>query len=365
MQPQVKWALPLLVGALTIGAPVASAQPATISQLPASLDAFGVVMRSFIERHSLEHATLVVRQRGRVVYEWSHRDDPKQPHLLASLSKAITAACIATLVRDGKLAFTGSVGSILSAGASSDFQTPNPAIAAISLEQLITHRSGLAGNGGDGEVSSGQSLFDAMNQHGLGPQTTRALVPVVLKKPPKHSPGSYHYSNDNYLLLGAVIEKITGKSYEQACRERVLTPAGVTGQLSPVWAAMGPYGGWEMRGADYLKVLEAINRDNHLVGSPGLSWRDQGRVTSTAGYWYGLGSFVRPTNNGVNIWHWGSWRFPAPPRYPQATASYNTFALYNSGRDLSVFVSFEPQLPEGTRLMLDPEIWRAINTLPR
>ena len=57
-----------------------------------------------------------------------------------------------------------------------------------------------------------------------------AIIRYMLGRPLDFDPGTeYVYSNFDYCMLGRVIESLTGKGYEDAVRQYVLTPAGITG----------------------------------------------------------------------------------------------------------------------------------------
>src|SRR5215204_3796150 len=67
---------------------------------------FGEALKNWAAAHKIKRAFIIVRRNGRVVHTSALGGAvPGAPVHLASLSKAITAACVATLVRDGKLAF--------------------------------------------------------------------------------------------------------------------------------------------------------------------------------------------------------------------------------------------------------------------
>src|SRR5229473_2599181 len=83
-------------------------------RLPDTPEAFGAALKTWAARHKAAQAFVVVRRGGRIVHRSSVGGiDPGAPVHLASLSKAITGACIATLIRDGKLAFDTTVSSAL------------------------------------------------------------------------------------------------------------------------------------------------------------------------------------------------------------------------------------------------------------
>src|SRR5262245_50775720 len=99
------------VPALTAAAVCAAAAQ---SPLPDTPEAFGVALKTWATAHKVAQAFVVVRRDGRIVHRSAIGGiDPKAPVHLASLSKAITGACIATLIRDGKLALDTPVSSAL------------------------------------------------------------------------------------------------------------------------------------------------------------------------------------------------------------------------------------------------------------
>src|SRR5262245_53635285 len=99
--------------AMTLNCAVAQTQ-ASISaaplqrtaQLPGTVDRYGVVFDAWVQKHQPKTAILVVRRDGKTVFLKGHNADPDKPTMVASLSKPITGACVATLIKDQKLSFT-------------------------------------------------------------------------------------------------------------------------------------------------------------------------------------------------------------------------------------------------------------------
>ncbi|EGX56630.1 beta-lactamase [Streptomyces zinciresistens K42] len=89
---------------------------------------------------------------------------------------------------------------------------------ALTLRALLTHTSGLP----DFAAATGAAV----------PLTPRQAVRVALTGPPA-APGAYRYSNTDYVLLGLVIESVTGRSYAAETERRVLAPLGLTGTSFP------------------------------------------------------------------------------------------------------------------------------------
>ena len=128
---------------------------------------------------------------------------------IGSMNKTFTAVLIYQLIANGKLAFDDTLGQFLSGFP--------PEAQRITIEQLLNHSSGY------GDYHTPDYLDLPPTQ-----QTIAATVAHIQKLPLLFAPGSsQHYSNAGYVLLGAVVETVTGKSYYQNVRERILTPLGL------------------------------------------------------------------------------------------------------------------------------------------
>ena len=122
---------------------------------------------------------------------------------LGSDTKAMTAVLLARLVERGLLDFDTPLAQLLPAGGM------DGAYASMPLSQLLTHRSGM------GDVTEYPALWLAL-------QTASDALPVqrqrwaaqVLALAPLGPVGEYHYSNSNYMVAGAVLERLTGSSWE-------------------------------------------------------------------------------------------------------------------------------------------------------
>ncbi len=131
---------------------------------------------------------------------------------LASITKMFTAVAVAQLVEAGKLSYTDTVEKIIP-----DY--PNKEVAqTVTVSQLLSHTSGMIG---------GREL--AMKF----PDPSNALtIDDRLKdfenEPLKSPPGQqYGYSNAGYILLGKIIEKVSGQSYYDYVRDHIFKPAGM------------------------------------------------------------------------------------------------------------------------------------------
>ena len=131
---------------------------------------------------------------------------------IGSMNKMFTATSILQLVEAGKLKLTDPLGKYLT-----DY--PNQDIASkVTIHHLLTH------TGGTGDIFGPQ--FSARR---LELRTHNDYVALYGDRAPAFEPGSrWAYSNYGMLLLGAVIEKVSGKSYYDYVTENVFARAGMT-----------------------------------------------------------------------------------------------------------------------------------------
>jgi CubicO group peptidase (beta-lactamase class C family) len=264
------------------------------------VDAF----RAWTTRWNVPNAALVVMQGDQVVGSAARGSyTPAVPVPLASLSKAVTAVCIARLVDQGRLSFDDRLGDLLPALLAAN-PPRDPRVRAITVGQLITHTSGL---GADLALDRA-----ALAQAATG-SARAALLRRALTAPMHAAPGrAFRYGNAAYLLLGLVIEARTGQSYEAACRSRVLAPLGITrATLHPDWRIAGPFGGWQMPLADYARFLAQYLPDRTRITTHPSRWP---RFELERGVFYGLGAYERRRGADTLRWHAGRFTAQVGPR---------------------------------------------------
>jgi len=132
---------------------------------------------------------------------------------LGSINKAFTRIAIGQLAQQGKLAFDDKLGKYLPDYANKDAREK------VTIRHLVTMKSGIGDFFGD--------RFAAMPKDKL--RKNSDFIPLFADQPLAFEPGSREqYSNGSYILLGAIIEKVTGKSYYDYVRENIFKPAGMT-----------------------------------------------------------------------------------------------------------------------------------------
>lgn len=162
---------------------------------------------------------LGIVQDGRIVYlkgygvadDTGRKVTPQTPFLLASVTKSFTAVCIMQLVSEGNLKLDAPVRQYLPW-----FRTANPEAASkITIRELLNHTSGFS-------TIQGREPFVNSRLKGEGLEAyARSLGEAKLIAPPGNR---YEYSNTNYCLLGLIIQKVSGLSYENYVRKNVFEP---------------------------------------------------------------------------------------------------------------------------------------------
>jgi CubicO group peptidase (beta-lactamase class C family) len=132
---------------------------------------------------------------------------------LGSLNKMFTAVAIAQLAQARRLSFTDTVGKHLP-----DY--PNKEVAdKVTIHQLLTHTSGMG--------IYWNEKFMAQREKML---TVAAHLPLFAGDPLLFPPGEkFQYSNSGYMVLGAIIEKLSGQDYYSYVQEHIYKQAGMTG----------------------------------------------------------------------------------------------------------------------------------------
>ncbi len=182
---------------------------------------------------------------------------------LGSANKMFTAVAVAQLIEAGKVGLDDPIGRYV-AGLT-------PEASAVTVRQLLTHSGGL------GSFFSPDTL-DALARA----RSIADLLPLVADEKPAFAPGArFQYSNTGFLLLGAMVERVSGQSYGDYLRDRVFVPAGMmaTGldPASPIPAAIGmttmpalpPLGGPGAPGVMMIRPSDA-GAPMPPPGAPGL-----------------------------------------------------------------------------------------------
>ena len=207
-------ALSLGVEGLSAAAPVSSVDKAAASDTLTylrRLEKLGFAGMVLVARGS---TPLFVDGFGLADRERNIRWTPGTVSDIGSITKQFTAAAILKLEEDGKLSVTDPISRYLPDAPADKSR--------ITLHQLLSHSSGLT----DPDIDD----YD--------PVPFPEYLRRVFGTPLRFKPGEgYSYENANFSLLGAIVEKLSGQSYEAFIRERLFLPNGMfeTGYQLPLW----------------------------------------------------------------------------------------------------------------------------------
>jgi CubicO group peptidase (beta-lactamase class C family) len=241
--------------------------------------------------------------------EWRTPNAPDTRFRIGSITKQFTAASILLLQERGQLRVEAPLKTYLS-------DTPQ-AWNEVTIFNLLTHTSG---------IPDFIHLADFRNFETL-PQRPEQLIARIRDKPLEFAPGSERaYSNTGYLLLGLVIEKLSGESYAQFVKENLLDPAGMRDSGYDTHAAIirhrasgYTYGPQGFENAPYLDMSipfaagglysttgDLLRWEQALFGGKVLSRASLEQMTTPFKQNYGFGVVIQKLDDDKIVDHSGS-----------------------------------------------------------
>ncbi len=137
--------------------------------------------------------------------------EPEMVFRIGSVTKQFTAAAILLLEQEGKLSVKDDLRKHLP-----DYPTSGRVI---TIEHLLTHTSGIRS----------YTDMESFGEHSRDDMSVEEVIALFENQPLGFEPGEkYAYNNSGYFLLGAIIEKVSGKTYEAFLREKIFEPLGMS-----------------------------------------------------------------------------------------------------------------------------------------
>ncbi|MFL6119245.1 serine hydrolase domain-containing protein [Actinophytocola sp.] len=231
------------------------------------------------------------------------RNGPNTRFRIASVSKQFTALAVLVLQEQGRLAVTDAVCAYL----------PNcpPQWAPITIDQLLTHTAGIHDYGTAlGDPAAADRFFASIGTRQPSPeQLTQLFAGLPLDFPPGTR---WAYSNSGYVLLGMLVERVSGKSYGTFLHDEILDPLGMsdTGYQAGLptgddavgytdWTTPAPQfddsvyfsaGGLHSTVRDLGRWQQfLLNGDPTVVRDDTLADLQRPRVAAAPNIWYGYG----------------------------------------------------------------------------
>jgi len=139
---------------------------------------------------------------------------------IGSDTKAFTATLIARLVEQGVMRFDDTLVASFPAFA----EGMNPAYRNVTVTQLLSHTAGLPPLTDDKDLPALMAVIKSANDVKA---QREAIARKYLTMPPASKAGDFAYSNLGFIIVGAIAEARTGKSWEDLIREQIFTPLGI------------------------------------------------------------------------------------------------------------------------------------------
>ncbi|KAL5009994.1 hypothetical protein ScPMuIL_012299 [Solemya velum] len=310
------------------------------------------VIADFMVEQNIPGAGLAISMNGKMVYQQGYGLAgvgrlalSTTLFRIASISKTITAIGILRLCQEGKLELHSQVfgpKGILFEYKPAKSQKGDKRLLKITVRNLLEHSSGWDRD------TSGDPVFWRLEYvcQDLDPNSPEALLRFMMKKKLNFSPGSrYAYSNLGYLVLGMVLERVTGVAYEDYMCD-LLSEVNINrmrvgfskkrhcegdeaeyfnnrdplvqnsifpeeGLVVPQYGAFamettGAYGGWVVSAVDLIRLLDSLskcNTERSIIGEAALTLMVEKPSYETGQNWYGLGLDVQ--HGGATWGHTG------------------------------------------------------------
>jgi CubicO group peptidase (beta-lactamase class C family) len=275
----------------------------------------GQYMQAQASVNNFSGAVLIMKQ-GKVLLreaygladrEWNIPNTPETKFRIGSVTKQFTATCILLLAEQNKLSLDDKL---------SKYFQGYPKGDSVTIHMLLNHTSGIANYTdivGFEHVASSSISKDSM-------------IAFFKNRPYGFSPGTkWNYSNSGYFLLGCIIEKVSGQSYERYLQENVLGKLGMTNtgaDRSDTVLSMRARGyskkdnhyvnadfismEWPFSaGVMYSTIDDLYKWDRSLYGTTILSAASKEKMFRPGMRNYGYGFIIDSAENHFRIWHNG------------------------------------------------------------
>ena len=165
---------------------------------------------------------------------------------IGSCTKSMTATLAAVLVDAGKIDWDTTIGDVWPNATNDDI---HPSLRAVTLDDLLSHQSGLPGDISDISGPAWASFFEEKQSPVL---ERRRMLKLVLSKAPSQPQGKFSYSNLGYAIVAAMLETRARESFESLMKKHVFDPL-------------------EMRSADFRSMQSAKQLQPPLLWGHALS----------------------------------------------------------------------------------------------
>jgi CubicO group peptidase (beta-lactamase class C family) len=316
---------------LSLSQAVVARQPAVSQQAP-NLQAIDVYLESKLKQYRIPGLAIAIVQGDRIIHSkgFGIADSeqrpvtPQTPFIIGSVSKSFTALAVMQLVEAGKVNLDAAVQQYLPWLSTANRQASGQ----ITVRHLLNQVSGIP-------TRSGRKYIDRDTGEGAIEKFVRNLNTDSLSQPVGKK---FQYSNANYIIIGAIVQAVSGMSYERYIQQHIFTPLEMrhsyTSQQQaqqaspalsvgnrfwfgyPVWTEVPyireylPSGNLIASVADLGHYLipylnDGRYQDINLVSSASIAQLHQPSAEVADRLSYGMGWFIRSIDNIPIISHGG------------------------------------------------------------
>ena len=262
-----------------VAAPASQAGDSLSARLSDTLDVFG-------DRYDFPGATaaialpdgrLVTAATGLADVEAGREMTPGTRMLAASIGKTFVGATVLTLESEGRLSQSDLLADYLG---DRRWFSDLPNADTITLEHLLRHRSGLPDHPHLPEFQEAASARIAAGAPAFSPGESLSFV---LGREPLFEAGTaWSYSDTGYILLGLVIEEVTGRPYYSVLQERFLHPLGLTGTIPSDRQDLPDLAvGYTIPDNPFDLPIRTADADGRLVWDPAVEWTGGGLASTS------------------------------------------------------------------------------------
>ena len=204
-------------------------------------------------KYRVFNGSALVAENGKIIYkggfgmanmEWAIPNTPDTRFRLGSITKQFTSMLTLQLVEQGKIKLDGKITDYLP-----DYRKDIGE--KVTIHHLLTHTSGIP------SYTSQPRFFEDVSRN---PYQVTDFVTKYASGNLEFEPGSkFSYNNSGYFLLGAIIEKVTGKTYEQVLKENIFDPLGMKNTGYDHYDTLIP-----KRAAGYAKTADGYTNAAYL-----------------------------------------------------------------------------------------------------
>jgi len=363
------------------------------------MGSYDQIVPDLMRKYAIPGGAVAVMRDGKLIYArgFGYADvenktvvQPDALFRIASVSKPITSAAIMKLVEEGKLALDDRVAPLIAYLTPAPGATVDPRWEQITIRHLLNHTGGWdreKPNGGFDPVD--RPVIAAAAVNAPAPASSETLIRYMKGMPLDFNPGEkWAYSNFGYIVLGRVIERLSGMPYAAYVRARVLEPVGahrtqqgkshlsdaLADEVRYYWPGAGVnappvpsvfpgeglvpfnYGGFHLEAGDASGawVSSTVDLLRFLAGVDGRANRPDilsaGLVAEMTGTgpaqcpngacYYAAGWWVRPTQGDATWWHGGT----LPGTTSMLVRTYNNFSLVGLFNTRSLTANLEAEV---------------------